>query len=51
MCKPVIVTRVMDTMTDYPRPTRPEATDIANLVLEGVDCLLLGDAMKLNLLN
>ena len=32
----------MDTMTETPRPTRAEATDIANLVLEGVDCLLLG---------
>eukprot|EP00210_Caulerpa_lentillifera_P008549 g8154.t2 len=41
-CKPVIVTRVMDTMTENPRPTRAEATDIANLVLDGVDCLLLG---------
>jgi len=41
-CKPVIVTRVMDTMMESPRPTRAEATDIANLVLEGVDCLLLG---------
>eukprot|EP00210_Caulerpa_lentillifera_P001440 g1382.t1 len=41
-CKPIIVTRVMDTMTDNPRPTRAEATDIANLVLDGVDCLLLG---------
>ena len=47
VCKPVIVTRVMDTMTDSPRPTRAEATDIANLVLEGVDCLLLGHHSRL----
>lgn len=40
--KPVMVTRVVDTMTDAPRPTRAEATDIANLVLDGADCILLG---------
>jgi pyruvate kinase len=32
----------MDTMTDAPRPTRAEATDIANLVLDGVDGIVLG---------
>ncbi|CAD7704436.1 unnamed protein product, partial [Ostreobium quekettii] len=40
--KPVIVTRVVDTMVSTPRPTRAEATDIANAVLDGVDGFLLG---------
>jgi pyruvate kinase len=36
------VTRVVDTMTDAPRPTRAEATDVANLVLDGADGIILG---------
>ncbi|GAX82387.1 hypothetical protein CEUSTIGMA_g9815.t1 [Chlamydomonas eustigma] len=40
--KPAILTRVVDTMTNTPRPTRAEATDIANGVLDGVDGFLLG---------
>lgn len=36
------VTRVVDTMTEAPRPTRAEATDVANLVLDGTDGILLG---------
>lgn len=40
--KPVLVTRVVDTMTEAPRPTRAEATDVANLVLDGADGILLG---------
>eukprot|EP00798_Chlamydomonas_sp_ICE-L_P028468 gene28468-31617_t len=40
--KPVYVTRVVDTMADAPRPTRAEATDVANLVLDGADGILLG---------
>lgn len=34
--KPAIVTRVVDTMTDNLRPTRAEATDVANAVLDGM---------------
>jgi pyruvate kinase len=40
--KPAIITRVCDSMVGIPRPTRAEATDIANAVLDGVDGILLG---------
>lgn len=32
----------VDTMVEAPRPTRAEATDVANLVLDGTDGILLG---------
>jgi len=40
--KPVLATRVVDSMTNSPRPTRAEATDISNLVIDGIDGIVLG---------
>ncbi|GJW66851.1 pyruvate kinase [Tanacetum coccineum] len=40
--KPAVVTCVVDSMTDNLRPTHAEATDVANVVLDGSDAILLG---------
>ncbi|MBA0753728.1 hypothetical protein Gogos_022000 [Gossypium gossypioides] len=40
--KPAVVTRVVDSMTDNFRPTRAEATDVVNAVLDGSDAIFLG---------